>query len=167
MTNHSTRTKEEMQEFFCPNGIIRDIEAVYDENPFKDPTKPTKAELDQFNTASILKLREMAGIKVWRNGENATLVMDHCMCAQALWADEKKFTKKWGKDCGKNPAAHCGFNFYPPAKKQKKYLPKKHPTCGKRGIAEGVGGTQANIPWSLRLGRTLCGFIRERWVYNN
>jgi hypothetical protein len=82
--------------------------------------------------------------------------------------DEYKFTTKWGdnsKLCGSN--AHCGHSFYPPTKEeQAPYFPDNYfdtnELCVKHGGgAEGIGSTNTNIPWAIKMARTPCSFLNE------
>jgi hypothetical protein len=125
---------------------------------------------------TIRQLRRLVGI----SEQEKPIKMDLCLSAIALWfkshflslrGDEYKFTTKWGDNsatCGRN--SHCGHSFYPPTKEeQAPYFPAGYfdtnSLCVKRGGgSEGIGSTNADIPWSIKMARTPCSFIAREGI---
>ncbi|KAL3897287.1 MAG: hypothetical protein SGCHY_003515 [Lobulomycetales sp.] len=143
----------------CEKGIVRGMYDAFPE-PFKDPFKPTKAEIDTYNTQIIVQIRRIFAIQ-------EPIAMDACLSARALWADEFKFER--GDCTGKR--SHCGASIgssKPPDSVWQKYVPAdealKNPLCKhntRNGTSEGISGSSLSVIWPARLQNVFCGFIKE------
>lgn len=155
-------SNRQLEKKFCPTGDtvvgIRDL--FYEHNPFADVNNPTKAEVDEWHLLCIRHVRNLAGI-------TTPIEKDHCLFARALWAQERKNTRKWDADypmntCLGSTNPHCGAGFMPNAADQAPYLPPGHSSCKKPPGVEGVSGApKSNIPWSIKWSRFFCAYLRQ------
>jgi hypothetical protein len=134
---------------------------------FTDPLNPTKAEVDHWHRRTIRQFRRLVGL----SEQDMPIMMDHCLSARALWGQEYKFTPKWGDNsatCSGN--SHCGASFTPATQaEQEPYFPAGYfdtnSLCvNNGGGSEGIGSTNANIPWSIKMARTPCSFIAAEGI---
>lgn len=161
--NPANMTRDEFSEWICPRSIPRGIKEVYYlDQPFKNPRKPTKAEIDYWHRRTIRHLRRLVGI----SEKDVPMSMDHCLSARATWGQEYRFSNRWGnhsEECAANP--HCGAKFFPSTvQEQAPYFPdgyfRTHQLCTSNiGGAEGNGNTNTDIPWSIKVARVPCSFI--------
>jgi hypothetical protein len=163
-------TTAEICAWAFPNiNTMRGLKQLYDSQvppPFRDATNPTVAEIDAWNIKVIQHFRSLFGI-------TTPIEADTGLFLQSQWAIERKFSTVWDAaypgtfdssygPCfgGTNP--HCGASFIPSCEDQEPYL-AEHPgleCVTDTSFAEGVLGTNTNIPWSVKfariLGATVC-----------
>ena len=151
----------DIQNSICTGGIIKGTKAVYYERPFADAKKPTKAEVDDLHIRTIRHLRKMVGID-----KIVPIEFDRCLCSIALWSEQLNSTPSLWKDKYPNAtcfaAGHC--DFVPNAVDQVLTFggEKNTQVCNSyMSSAEGIGSTNADIPWSLKFHRTVCQFLGE------
>jgi hypothetical protein len=84
---------------------------------------------------------------------------------------EYKFTTKWGDNTAEcKVQAHCGAGFTPDTEaEQAPYFPdgyfETNPLCvNNGGGTEGIGSTNADIPWAIKVARTQCNFIAAEGI---
>lgn len=154
----SSMSRKAFAKKICPSGqtILGLRKLFYEHMPFADNSHPTKAEVDEWHRLSIEHLRKLVGNMV-------PIEKDHCIFARALWAQERRWTRKWDAKyteqprCGGSTNAHCGASFLPDAADQAAYLPAGHKACGRGAGAEGVFvASKSNIPWSIKWVRSFC-----------
>ena len=160
-------TGKQVQSAICERGIIRGTRELYYEKPFADPKAPTKAEVDDLHIRTIRHIRKMVGID-----QLVPVSFDRCLCSIALWSAQLHATSIWDskypgakKTNCINGGPHC--NFVPNPKDQTHTFDgvTNNQTCTtSMPEAEGVGGTNADIPWSLKFHRSICQFLAEGTV---
>lgn len=157
--------------------IIRGIrELFFQVNPFADLTSPTVAEINNWNVEVIRHFRNMFG--------NPTPIRWNARLAlEARWSSERKHTTVWDSKypgdfgsaygpCGigdGNP--HCGESFFPDAVDRALYIsaspynndfvtyPELSPYDNRYSQAAGLSGTNADLPWSIKLSVIIAGYI--------
>jgi hypothetical protein len=158
-------SKAQICDYAFPNKIMRGLKQLYEKkNPFKDPKKPTVAEIEDWHVNVINHLRDLFGIKV-------KIEKDRCLYLQAHWAQEKFVSRKWDSPkypntcAGKNILTHCGFAFVPDCEDQKPYLNGGSCCEGKEwkfgGTAGGEGllGGWYTTPWVIRLNNIIGDYV--------
>jgi hypothetical protein len=162
--NPCTMTKAQLCAYAFPSSnTMRGLrEKFYEINPFSDVTNPTAAEIDRWNVEVIRHFRSLFGI-------TTPIEADRCLYLRAQWATERKHSTYWDAaypgtfnsaygPCVGGSNAHCGSTFIPSEADQAPYLDGL-PVCGSTAGAEGVFGTNANIPWSIKLARIMASVI--------
>ena len=164
--NLTGMTESQVQSNLCVGGILRGTKELYYEKPFADARAPTKAEVDDLHIRTIRHLRRMVGVD-----SVVPITFDRCLCSIALWSQELQATTNWdtkypnAKTTNCFTGGHC--NFTPDAADQALTFngDKHNQTCTTAmSGAEGIGGSNANIPWSLKFHRTICQFLAEGTV---
>jgi hypothetical protein len=135
----------------------------YNINPFADNTAPTVEEIDQWNVEVIRHLRKLVG--------NTTPVGgSRCLFLRAQWNEEKHWSTIWdsppydGWICPHTGPVdpHCGAAFIPNAADQLPYLDQMDDVvCSQKSGAEGMSTINTNIPWSIKLARTIALWIQS------
>lgn len=137
-------------------------EHFYAVQPFKDNQNPTVAEIDAWNIEVVRHFRRLLGITI-------PIEPDRCLFLRAQWATERKATDVWDAKypgtfstaygpCGEGSIPHCGAAFAPNEEDQVPYGAGEY--CPhKGGGTEGIGGTNQDIPWSIKLGRVIAMFL--------
>ena len=164
--NLTGMTNSQVQSSLCVSGILRGTRELYYEKPFSNPKAPTKAEVDDLHIRTIRHLRRMVGI------DNVVSIgFDRCLCSIALWSQQLYSTTTWdtlyptAKTSFCYTGGHC--DFAPDAKDQNlTFNGVKDPQVCNTGMtsAEGIGGTNADLPWSLKFHRPICQFLSEGTV---
>lgn len=162
--NPCSMTKGEICSYVFPNAnTMRGLrEKFYQMNPFADVTSPTPSEIDFWNIEIIRHLRSLFGI-------TTPIEPDPCLYLRAQWGTERKYSQYWDASysgtfdsaygpCYGGANAHCGSTFVPSCVDQIPYL-NGGPCCSVTAGAEGVFGTNANIPWSIKLTRIIASVI--------
>lgn len=141
----------------------------YEKMPFADETAPTVAEIDAWNIEVILHLRRLVG-------NNVPLEGDPRLYLESRWADERRSTRYWdaaypGTDgsaygpCAINSGGnqHCGATFVPSFEDQTPYLTPQYPGLEPfnfiSGGAEGIGSTNTDLPWAIKIVRQIGQWI--------
>jgi hypothetical protein len=129
----------------------------YEVNPYADVTNPTVAEIDYWNIEVIRHFRRLIGNTVPINP-------DACLFLKAQWSEEHFRSTVWdsvsGFTCTGSTNPHCGDGFIPPCTDQAPYL-TQYPgltCCGATAGSGGIGSTNTNIPWSIKLSRIIKGW---------
>lgn len=148
------------------NAMLGLREYFYQVNPFQDVTNPTVAEIDNWNLHIVKHFRNILGSTV-------PVELDEKLFVRARWSDERKYTNVWDDVPGTFDSAfgpciggtnqHCGDAFYPPLTDQPPYLSQYTPTIAPFSTTgdgtTGMGTTNANIPWCVKLTRIISAFL--------
>lgn len=176
----TTYTTSALCSWLRPTGspyVIRGIrELFFQVNPFADLTAPTVAEINNWNVEVIRHFRNMFG--------NTTPISWNARLAlEARWATERKRTTVWDAKypgtfgsaygpCGVgdgNP--HCGESFFPDATDRAAHIaaapynndfvtyPELSPYDNRYSQASGISGTNADLPWSIKLSVIIASWI--------
>jgi len=93
------------------------------------------------------------------------------ICFLIARGQEYRLTTKWGDNSAKcSEDAHCGGSFYPPTiEEQAPYFPSGYfdtnSLCvSSGGGAEGIGSTNADIPWAIKIARSQCNYIATEGI---
>ena len=161
--NLTGMSNAQVQSNLCVGGIVRGTRALYYEKPFANPKAPTKAEVDDLHIRTIRHLRRMVGID-----SIVSVTFDRCLCSIALWSQQVYATTIWDEKypTAKNTSCFIGghCDFAPNATDQvQTFDGKRHNITCTTGMtsAEGIGSTNADLPWSLKFHRTICQFLSE------
>jgi len=134
--------------------------------PFADPTRPTIAEIDDWNIEVIRHLRNVIG-------NTTPLEGDDRLYLEAHWGDERRFSRVWDAaypgtngtafgPCASGNNQHCGATFVPSFIDQAPYLanyPGLEPFTFVNGGAEGIGAVNTDLPWGMKLVPRLYNWI--------
>jgi len=177
-------SKQELADAICVGGgdRVRGIRQLfYLHQPFADNANPTKAEVDEWHRLVLTHVRALVGY----TGPEYEAVKDHCLFAQALWANQRKQTTDWDTlhptgshcagPCSQYPggcAGHCGSTFLPSVEEQAPFLPEGSPefctlstASTGQGRAEGIFSVKSRIPWSIKWSRSFCHTLREEGFF--
>lgn len=164
-----------------PNTVKGLRERFYEVNPFADNTAPTTKEIENWNLEVIRHFRRLLGINIPVR-HNAKLYLE---CA---WSDERKGTEVWDIDYpGPGPTggaegpcdindfslatSHCGDSFFPNSTDRGTYIsaspynndfvayPELASYTSRYSQAVGLNSVNTNIPWSIKFGRIISGWI--------
>lgn len=156
--NPCGKTIAEICSFVFPSAnTMRGLrEHFYAIKPFCDNKNPTVSEIERWNVEVVRHFRALLGI-------NTPVNLSRERMLTARWADERKYTTVWDTDyptntCGPSSQAHCGMTFVPSAEHQQPYLNGGSPVGGWAG-AEGLATTNADLPWSIKLGRVIAQYL--------
>jgi len=169
--NVAGKTKAQVCNWVFPtSNTMRGLRQLYETvQPFADPVSPTWQEIDAWNIKVITHFRALFGLP--------PIKPTYRLYAEAQWSTERRWSTRWngypnpssrpGADGSlvygpcPNANVHCGATFIPDEYEQVHYmLPNNQPTSSvRRSVAEGLGGTNTNIPWSIKLGRVIASFL--------
>ena len=156
-------TNSQVQSSLCTGGIIKGSRELYYEKPFRNAKAPTKGEVDDLHIRTINHLRKMVGID-----QLAPISFDRCLCSIAYWSQILYSTSYWTKlyPTAKTDFCYSGghCDFVPSILDQNLTFhgEKNSKICNSyMSATEGIGSTNADIPWSLKLHRTICQFLGE------
>lgn len=161
------KTKAQICNFVFPtSNTMRGLRQLYESAPpFADPRNPKVHEIDFWNIKVINHFRALFGI--------GPITPSYRLYAEAQWSTERRWSPKWnaypassaltyGPCPNANP--HCGASFIPGIGDQN-WLLLNGGAYGytssmvRQSVAEGLGGVNTNIPWSIKLGRVIAAFL--------
>lgn len=185
--NYIGKSKEDIWRWLIPvgnnlGGILRGVEDLYYSKsppPFADKYQPTVPEIDAWNIEIVNHIRSMLGI-------SEKVIPDARLYLECQWADERKLTTYWDTKyptgiiggsygpCVVNGIpgkGHCGASFFPDKQDRDEYISQppynndfsKYPELqnytDRFSKSEGLGGTNARTPWSMRLAMIITNYI--------
>jgi len=180
-------TKEQICAWITPGSVwtVKGLrERFYEVNPFVDITAPTLNEIDNWNLEVIRHFRKLLG-NTTPVTNNARLFLEsrwaserkHTEVWDATYPPTGSYGNAWGP-CWNPPGSsidiaggHCGEAFYPNATDRSTYIgaepynndyttyPELSPYTNRYAQASGLSGTNADIPWSIRLSVVIRNWI--------
>jgi len=170
------KTKAQICNWVFPtSNTMRGLWQLYEANPpFANPASPTQVEIDFWNIKVINHFRSLFGI--------GPIEPSLRLYQEAQWSTERRWTSRWNGNNNGSPYAsqgtwgpcpngnpHCGAVFLPTNadqllnSQQYGWLAQSPSVLStsqtRQSVAEGLGGTNTNIPWSIKLGRVIAQFL--------
>jgi hypothetical protein len=147
---------------FPTANTMRGLRQLYESSPpFANPRFPTAAEIDFWNIKVINHFRALFGI--------GPITPSIRLYNEAQWSTERRWSPRFSAIPGDgtlvngpcpNTNPHCGATFLPGIGDQNwLLLPGTTSSLVRQSVAEGLGGTNTNIPWSIKLARVIASFL--------
>jgi hypothetical protein len=183
----TTLTKSQLCAYVAPtSNTIRGLrERFYEVNPYADNTNPTVAEIDAWNLEVIRHIRNLLGITTpvnhnpklylearWADERKFTQVWDSTYSTGVPGTSDGPC---WDPAGSTNPVdtatGHCGASFFPNATDRAAYIagnpyqgnfityPELASYPARYSQTEGLASVNANIPWSIKLGRIIANWF--------
>jgi len=184
------KSKEEICAWLRPASpwVVRGLRERYHEiKPFKDPTSPTLAEVNDWNLEVIRHIRNLLG-------DPTPINHDARLYLECRWADERMFTEEWDTQYPGLPMSvpggsnagpchvngnrltslayeHCGASFFPSVTDRAPYLAAppyvndltKYPELNgyntRQSKAEGIRYLNGDMPWAIKLAQGIVNWI--------
>lgn len=150
---------------FPTANTMRGLRQLYESAPpFADARFPKAWEIDLWNIKVINHFRALLGI--------GPITPSYRLYVEAQWATERRWSPRWNAYPANGQAVygpcpngnpHCGAQFVPGEGDQGWYLLPGGtgftPSMVRQSTNECLGGTNTNIPWSIKLARVIAIFL--------